>query len=93
MGFSATLLKKEFLEFSLEIDRDISLEMSTGFGPPNRVTTHANMPLTVDELGGIIEQLKDLHAKLLKAWKCENCGALNQEDETECGTCDQKRKP
>jgi hypothetical protein len=31
MGFSATLLKKDYLELSLEISSDIKISISTGF--------------------------------------------------------------
>jgi hypothetical protein len=91
MGQSITLLKKDFLELSLEIDRDVALEMSTGFGGSNRPTTVTTIPVTTDELKKIIDQLTNLYKDLLEAWKCPNCNLINRKDWTECNNCNGKK--
>jgi len=92
MGQSVTLLKKEFLEFSLEIDRHISLEMSTGFGGSNRVTTGTVMPVTIDELKKIIDDLTALHEDLKDTWVCPKCNLINRNAWTECNNCDEPKE-
>jgi hypothetical protein len=88
MGQSIVLLKKEFLELSVEIDRDTTLEMSTGFGSSNRVTTATSIPVTIDELEDMAKELTILAAELKASWKCPSCAAINRKDWTECNTCD-----
>jgi hypothetical protein len=88
MGQSIILLKKEFLELTVEIDRDTTLEMSTGFGSNNRVIVSTSMPVTFDELEDIAKELTILAAELKTSWKCPNCNAINRKEWTECNTCD-----
>jgi hypothetical protein len=88
MGQSIILTKRDFLELSLEIDRNIALEMSTGFGGPNRPTTVTSLPLTIDELKDVIDQLTDLHKTLQESWTCKNCKAINRKEWTVCDTCE-----
>ena len=90
MGQSIILLKKEFLELSVEIDRNTTLEMSTGFGHQNRVTTATSIPVTIDELEDIAYELTSLVASLKTSWKCPHCSAINRQDWTECNTCEKK---
>ena len=92
MGFSATLLNKDFIELSLEIDRDLFIEMSTGFGSGNRVTTSTSIPVTLDDISNIIKDLTVLRDELAKSWKCQDCGVINREDVSVCINCDKEKK-
>jgi hypothetical protein len=87
VGNSIVLLKKEFMELSLEIDRDVQIEMSTGFGISERVTAHIGIPINLDELDSIIQTMIETRDELRKCWKCPHCGAINKEEWKECNTC------
>lgn len=91
MGTSIILLKKEFLELTVEIDRNVKIEMSTGFGTDDRVTTHASMPITKNELVDVIKVLQDLHYDLEESWICEDCQTINRKEWTECNTCERRK--
>lgn len=88
MGQSLGLITKEFLTLSLEIDRDISIELSTGFGGPNRCTTITSMPLTLEELDSIISDLSQIRDVLKESWKCPLCNSINRKEWEVCNTCD-----
>lgn len=92
MGQSLLLIKKDFLELSLEIDRNVSLEMGTGFGISNTTSVALNMPITIAELKEVIDKLTKLHGELTEAWACPNCNAINRKDWTVCDTCEVERQ-
>lgn len=91
MGVSITLFKKEFLELSLEVDRHVALEMSTGFGVSERVTVSVAIPTTVEDLEKIIAELQRSVEQLKASWKCADCGLINNQDNKECDVCDRPR--
>ena len=92
MGQSVTLLKKEFLELSLEIDDHVCLEISTGFGVSNRETTSTTMPVTVDELKEMIDRLTELYNDLKESWVCPYCNIINRKDWKNCNNCETENK-
>lgn len=88
MGQSIVLLKKEFLELTIEIDREVAIEMSTGFGKSPRVQTVVTMePVTVEEVKDMIDKLTYFYNEYKKAKKCPQCGSINQGDSVHCDLC------
>jgi hypothetical protein len=92
MGTSFTILKKNPLELSVEIDRDIKIEISTGFvGSETNSQTSSFMTITTSELDEIITELTKVKDSLNNYWTCGECLALNSADWRECNTCDEVR--
>lgn len=90
MGQSIVLLEKKPLELSIEIDKDITLEISTGFqsGINSRSYVTIGMPVSLEDLDNIIVGLSNIKEELKDAWKCKHCGALNPESLVSCNNCD-----
>ncbi len=88
MGASVTLLQKDWLVLSLEADRTISLEMSTGFTGRVSSRTGTSVDLSVAELGEIISELTKIHGQLLLAKTCVECGLIVPSEELVCANCE-----
>src|SRR6185437_15690001 len=93
MGTSITLLKKEFLELSLEIDRELSLEISTGFCNHQQKCHVSTLmeDVSLKEIDEILSTLTKTRNELETSWVCV-CGNINHSDWEECNTCDIKPK-
>ncbi len=87
MGYSATILEKACLVLSLEIDKEIKIEIGTGWHHPPGVSVSTTMEVTVDELDEVIEKLSEMRDKLRKAFVCPKCQYINAPGETECENC------
>lgn len=74
MGTSFEIIKVSPLELTIDVDREICIEISTGFvkGPQSYIS--AAIPVTVEQLGSVIEELQKVHEQLKTAKKCEHCG-------------------
>lgn len=84
MGCSVTIAKQEPLELSIEIDTEICIEISTGFGSGKRGQTSSTIPISLDELGEAVDRMKDLYVRLSKATKCKHCGKFIPEGDDDC---------
>ena len=92
MGHSLTVVEKPPLEFTLEISKDLRLEISTGFGSGSRPEISVSLPVTREELKQAIATLLKIDATLDDAWKCGDCGEINQGGEKLCSSCDSERR-
>lgn len=75
---SPTHPDQPLMYLTLEIDRDIRVEISTGFGSGSRPEMSVSIPVTLGEIRGIIERLKELSIQLSNAWKCPLCGLIQE---------------
>lgn len=74
----------------MEIDRNLCLEMSTGFGGPERkALTTTQMILTIDELDEVIKNLSVMREDLRGCKVCAACQTINHRDAPECQTCEE----
>lgn len=75
---------------TLEIDKDIRVEISTGFGSGSRPEMSVSIPVTLREVNGIIERLKELSIQLSNAWKCPLCGLIQEIErhDLQCRNCE-----
>lgn len=88
MGLSSTILEKDFMVLSLEIDNDITIEFSTGFGNGKTPQFSATMPVKIEEITEIIDRLTILKNRILNGWKCKVCDIINLNSfNTECCNC------
>ena len=89
MGTSITLVKKDWCVLSVEIDRHLVIEMSTGFvGSEQKATTSTQIKLDgAAELKSIIDNLQEIYEDLLKANICARCGQICHPTERFC-ECD-----
>ena len=88
MGHSLTIVEKPPFELSLEISKDIRLEISTGFGAGSRPEMAVSLPITREELKQAIALLSEIHDSLEGAWKCPDCGEINKAEDNFCSCCD-----
>lgn len=92
MGYSATIITQDFLTLSLEIDREISLEISDGWSSGSnkkKAFTSTQIILTVDELDQVVEKLSAVRESLRGCKICTQCQTINYKDFTECQTCEE----
>lgn len=87
MGTSFTLLQKEWLVLSLEVDREIQLELSSGFTGRVKARTGTGIDLDINELGKVIKELQGIYQELLIANVCLDCKTINPKEETKCICC------
>jgi ribosomal protein L40E len=89
MGFSLELLKKECLVLSLEVDKDIRIEIGTGWDAPKGVSLSVMMQISLQELGEIIKDLQEIKEKLDNSKICQDfdCHTYNPQDATRCNAC------
>ena len=90
MGTSFTLIEKDFLVLSLEVSKQVQLEMSCGFGScrDRKAYTGTCMTLSIDELKSVIDKLTSIHNELSKAKICPMCGQINPPESEWCNNCD-----
>jgi hypothetical protein len=87
MGTSITILESEILTLSIEIDRDINLEISTGFGANNRDQVVVSIPIDITKLETIKYEIDEVIKELKKSWVCINCSNINHPNAKECSLC------
>lgn len=87
---SADLTQQIHFYLTLEINKDIRVEISTGFSSGNRSEMSVSLPVTLAEINLIIERLKKLSVELSNAWKCPECGLIQEinYNNPPCSDCD-----
>lgn len=88
LGTSITLLEKDRLQLSIEIDDEIKLEISTGFHVRSESHVSVGIPVSIEDLTSVIDELTRLRDKFKASWKCSECGMINAEEQKQCQSCE-----
>ena len=89
MGQSLILIQKKPLELSVEIDRDICIEISNGFnGPDVKWSVGSRFEVSLEDLKEIANNLAKVISDLENSWVCQSCRNINHESENCCSNCE-----
>ncbi len=89
MGHSFTVVEKDFLTLSVDVDRDITIELSSGWlTSQHKAAVSAQIKLTYKELEEAIAELIKIKEELRDHKTCDSCGSINRRDSIKCQTCE-----
>jgi len=72
MGVSFEVLKKQYLKLSIEVDKEILLELSSRFtGPEQKWRTSTGLSIELNEIDIIIENLQNIKKAMHGSWVCQ----------------------
>jgi hypothetical protein len=90
VGYSFELIKRGPLELSLEVDRDLRIEISTGFNSDDSYNFSTSIQVTEEDLSNLIDNLLRIKRDLKLSLVCDPCGAINGPASKYCNVCDFK---
>ena len=87
MGNSITIIEKEILVLSVEIERKITIEISTGWSAQPNTRATMQIDITREDLDKIITNLTLVRDSLKNSITCEDCLNIEPEGSSECMAC------